>query len=512
MPILGEIDGKSVFRLVCKLSSCPHYYYSRNDGFVEKVVEKSKLSIQITITMVSKSTYSPKVLELVAKEVANYFTGTEIIQILTEFGMARDDIQYPNTKWWTINEAFKYIKVKREDPEGSISKLIMDFLHPLNHNLDEKSSEALVNKIEKYLKYDKFYIQDTGAEYLVLSDEEMEEIHSIAPEIIEEDKRNKILYDQKIKDGKEVIRKLRDSHQSYMDVVELFCRNPKKPTKELNDAYLFLSRKIEAVIKEMNLGYYGVSFYKPFKNDLYSAEIEWNGTGRIDDFRLGPTLSWDAIRPSLYRAHSGILRVQSLSEEESKMTDDDKKLEDINTLISQARTPVSRPVSKIPVHKIEITNSELVFRNAEETAITKGKKRIHLPHFKSTDWSKITIRFVDERNVIIQADSKQITSDFEALGFADGKKNKPDSVWAFLLGLAKNNGETKKLSTPIPDTIRQQKRKLTERLRKVFKNDSEPFYDPTETQTYRIKINLIPPQLEEARPAYNPSELLEDLS
>lgn len=462
--------------------------------------------------MTGKSIYSSKVLELVARETANYFTGTEIVQILTEFGMAREHIQYPNTKWWTINEAFKYIKANDKDPETSISKLIMDFLHPLNHNLAEEKASALAEKVEGYLKYDKFSVEYTGADYIIFSKEERDEMYSNTEEDIQKYEEDEKFKNEALKRDTEVIRKLRDSHQAYIDVIELFCRNPKRPTKELNDAYLFLSKKIENSIKELNLKSYGVPFYKPFRNDLYSAEIEWNGTGRIDDMRLGPSLSWDAIRPSLYRSHSEILRVLAISEEGAEMTDDDKKLEEITNIISKARTPIPRPIIKAPVHKIEITNPELVFRNAEESIISKGKKRLHLPHFKSTDWAKITIRFVDGRNVIIQADSKQITSDFEALGFADGKKDKPDTVWAFLLGLAKNNGETQKLPTPIPDTIRQQKKKLTERLRKIFKNDSEPFYDPEDTQTYRIKITLIPPQAEEVSPAYDPAELLSDHS
>jgi len=464
--------------------------------------------------MSSTSTYSSKVLELVAREVANYFTGTEIVQMLTEFGMAREHIQYPNTKWWTINEAFKYIKANHEDPETSISKLIMDFIHPLSHNLDEEKAEALADKVGKYLKYDNFKVQWTGDDYLIFSQEDLDGFHEQDEEMIA-----KYEEDEKIKDGilkqhTEVIKKLRDSHQAYIDVIELFCRNPKKPTKELNDAYLFLSKKLENTIKELNLKSFGVGFYKPFNNDLYSAEIEWNGTGRFDDLRLTPQLSWDAIRPSLYRAHSEIVRVLAISEGDMEMTDDDKKLEEITSFISQARTPTPppRPPVKAPVHRIEITNPELVFRNAEEKVITKGKKRVYPPHFKSTDWSKITIRFIDERNVIIQADGKQAPSNFEALGFADGKKDRPDTAWGFLLGLAKNNGETQKLSKPIPDTIRQQKKKLTERLRKIFDNDSEPFYSPEDTQTYRIKINLIPPASEEAKHAYDPSELLGDLS
>jgi len=148
--------------------------------------------------------------------------------------------------------------------------------------------------------------------------------------------------------------------------------------------------------------------------------------------------------------------------------------------------------------KMEITAMpEVVFRNAEDSTLTKGKKRIRLPKFKPTDWAKITIRFLDEQNVLINADKKeQVVADYEALGFADEKRNKPNLAWKFFYGLAQNKGETKQLPTPIPDTIKQQKRQLSDRLKTIFKNDTDPFYDPTDTHIYKIKINLIPPQYE----------------
>ena len=141
---------------------------------------------------------------------------------------------------------------------------------------------------------------------------------------------------------------------------------------------------------------------------------------------------------------------------------------------------------------------ELQVRNVDDTFIAKGKKRLHLPKFSQTDWAKITIRFIDAQNVLITADKKQVPSDYAALGFADDKRDQPNTAWEFLRGLAENNGETKTLPKPIPDVIKQQKLKLADRLKTIFKNDTDPFYDPTESRTYRIKIALIPPQSADA--------------
>lgn len=154
-----------------------------------------------------------------------------------------------------------------------------------------------------------------------------------------------------------------------------------------------------------------------------------------------------------------------------------------------------------PVQRIEITSMpELQVRNAEDNTIAKGKKRIHLPKFSSTDWAKITWRFVDERNVVINAGKKeQVLADFESLGFGDDKRGKPNSAWALLLNLSRNNGETQSLPTPIPDSIKQHKKQVSDRLKAIFKNESDPFEDPTDSRTYRIKMALIPPA-ESAKP------------
>jgi hypothetical protein len=307
----------------------------------------------------NKSVYSYKVLELIAKEVGGYFTGYEIVKILEKMGIPREKIQYPNTKWWTINEAFKYIKETDTDPENTISKLIMDFLHPLNHNLNEESAGKLADKLQKYLKYDNFYIEDTGSEYLVLSDEEMEEMHAHSPEEEERSDKDRKLYEKKIKESGDIIKELRDSHQMYMDIVEIFCQNIKKPTKDLNDAYLFLSKNIEDAVNNLSFKHFKLPFYKPFKNDLYSAELEWNGTGNLSDLRLGPRLSWDVVRPSLYRMHSEIIKIQNLSERDTVLTDEEKRREEIIELISQKRVqkiPTNEIVKKMEIlHKYEKT-------------------------------------------------------------------------------------------------------------------------------------------------------------
>ncbi len=357
-------------------------------------------------------------LELVAKEISGYFTGNEIVKILESFGLKRDVIQYPNTKWWTVNEAFKYIQQNYEKSDDSISKLMMDFLHPLQHNLNSETAEKLADKVGQYLKYDNFYIENTGKEYLIFSSEEKGEMFSIPKEVIERENDEKKADEERIKHNAILIKALRDNHQSLMDVVEIFCQNNKKPTKELNDAYLFLVKKIENILKQLDLKHYQIYFYKPFKKDIYTAEFEWNGDGSVfSPIKLNPRLSWDAVRPHMYETHSKISEVYRMTEETEEMTDDEKRLEQINALISEKRTvkvsPKNDEVKRMEIlHKYEdrkspkktLKNSVVRFDDTIP-AIFVDEVEIPLPEYgkehyfcravwkrkvnEATDWSRI---------------------------------------------------------------------------------------------------------------------------
>lgn len=299
------------------------------------------------------SQYTPKVLELVAKEIGEFFTGNQIVEILLKSGMSREEIQYPNTKWWTINEAFKY---KQNQSDGKVSSLIEDFLHPLNHNLEEKSYKELAKKVQKYLSHDNLIVQFNGPKegYFVLTQEELTTVSTPIREEYEEDEKKKHLDIAKIKEHKEEIKKIKELHQSYMDVIELFCNDIKKPTKELNDAYLFLIEKMEKILGKINLQYYELKIYRPFRDDLYTAEYEWNGDGSIfSQVKLNPRLSWDTVRPHLYSSHSQIEKIYSISEKESNLSDDEKKLEEISLMILNKRTDKNKP-KKDKVRKMEI--------------------------------------------------------------------------------------------------------------------------------------------------------------
>jgi hypothetical protein len=326
--------------------------------------ERVRHKVELKAQDITKSIYSEKVIDSVAKEFCRFFSNLEIRKIITPIIEKKENLSNEETikvylderlgdMFYTFKDTLQVIRKKDDEANETISRIITELLHPLNLDIDENKESMLVSKINKYLKYDNLYIENTENGYRVFSESQFEKLQTEEKKFKDLEKKHKISDDGKIKQKKDLVKKLRDIHQAYIDIVEIFCRDPKKPTKELNDAYSFLSTKIQKIIDELDLHYYEIFLYKPFATDLYAAEIEWNGNGVTSNLSFGHVLSWDAVRPSLYGAHSNIIQISNISEESSQMTGDEKKLEAINNLISQKRIQ-EKPIEKNSVKKLEV--------------------------------------------------------------------------------------------------------------------------------------------------------------
>lgn len=104
-----------------------------------------------------------------------------------------------------------------------------------------------------------------------------------------------------MKPAKIELGELLKDHQDYMDVLQQFCRSD-SVDRELNSAYLQITKKLA------HLAQHGLSFYKPFKGDLYTAESEWTETNHqlMRDGAMTAYLSWETLKPFLYDTHSKI--------------------------------------------------------------------------------------------------------------------------------------------------------------------------------------------------------------
>lgn len=481
-----------------------------------------------------------RTLEHIARRLSDKFSGTEIVDTLLGYGIPRSDIPYPNTKWRTLLETFSALAMSpNPEQREKFGGAITTFLHPLNFGADEGISHELIEDFNKYLKYDGYEIAiaDDGDGFTLTQTkdktrigssvkqktsegkpaEQAEEVIPLSPKKVSS-REEYDEYSDGVEREIEILRTpknaedlaiVREAYKTLMAIASSFCIDPTTPSRELNAAYTQLER---VVSKELETTYCGgttpfstfrLDHYKddnfgiPFR-DLYSAELSFKRNGR--------ELHWDEARPAMNAMLGQIEELCETADAPDVISDPkvQKVISDAMVLLSEIaakRKSIDDTVVK-PTIKMEITKMpELQVRSAEASTITKGKRRLHLPKFKATDWSKVVIRFIDERTVVITADKKDtISADYESLGFSDDKRGKPNSAWALLYTLAKNSGETKPLGTPIPDNVKQHKRQLSNRLKDIFKNETDPFYDSTETHTYRIKVILIPPQTEETKP------------
>ena len=458
-----------------------------------------------------------RVKEQIARTIGNFFTTNEILNIFTDANISANSELF--AKWHITLDAFS-----KTSGVDAIFGIIEEFCHPLNFTKNPPRREEFIAALNAVLAYDDLEIQFTDRTAKVVSStgekptetpalpkskqtnqikasvntitepaDPFDEFYNETEIPTEEDVKE--MEDiKKIVANKELVKGLRDFHQMLIDVIETFCQNLKKPNKELNDSYLFLMRKIQDIVQKLDLQYHTLTLYRPFK-DLYSAEIQWNGTGDIGDIRLNPKLSWDAVRPSLYQAHSDIVKICAIAEEDSEMTDDQKKLEEIAGLVAKARTKKSFEPQLKKEQPLEV---RLV--HGSQIAIEKpGEETRHkFPHKlpRGTKWENITIKFIDDDRVHILVQGKSHTAHYSEMGL-EGKGGKPSVLWIFLRVLAMYVGEIKATDPKAVDAYKKQKQSLSDALEAYFGIDFDPFYPfqmkGKTNKTYRVKFTLLPP-------------------
>lgn len=345
----------------------------------------------------TKQKITNKVLELIAREVGDCFSGSQIITILTDYGFQSSQIDYPNTKWVTVLEVFKLVRNDNpEDQDQAVADLIEHFLNPLNHEPHPENAEKLAMSVGRFLAYSKFEVIADDDKYLIITPDNQTDWNDVDRFFKEETAKENI---KVVPEKKDQLYNLRDYHQTYIDVLEIFCENTKKPQKEHNEAYLKLAKKIPEMIEKLKLKHNKIEFYRPFSGDLYSAEIEWNGTDAIGDFRIGPKLSWDAVRPHLHNVHSFITKLIHIAEQEEEMTPDEKLLEKITGMVAIHRTEkANKKHQKDKVQKIEMT--VLQDKGVKTTIISLSDFEIGFVDetAKVTIGNKISVTFPPHKN------------------------------------------------------------------------------------------------------------------
>lgn len=477
-----------------------------------------------------------KTLELIARDMGEFETGTGLINFLQKCGVEKELIIYPNTKWRMIYDILFYLSYSdRKNDWELLSSIICESIHPLMHNGDWEKSKQLCEKFNHYLIYDRLEIN--------YSTKERKYKISYEPTEEEEDKINEELYEEwssgikemleflKKPESKERITIIRKAYQVLINIAETFCLNPSKPTAELNDAYIKIKELIRRNALELKLigemecpEYYIHNLYFPFTN-LFGAEAEYKN-------RNAKRIDWDEIRPELNRTFGvidDIFRDVNGSDILSE-PDIQKTLNDVSMLVSETKKkneslkePVgtkkildtlddtiirgfqnmfSNPkqsanqkvqkieISKLPEVKIEGLKEIMKFKQAD------GKPKFPFKLPRGTKWKNITIKFLDDDNVKITAKGKEHTENYKGMGFA-GKKD-ASVLWLFLKILAKYYGEIVSSDPDANDKFKKQKELLSEKLENYFGLDyTDPFYpfqiEGKSEKSYRTKFQLIPP-------------------
>lgn len=146
-----------------------------------------------------------------------------------------------------------------------------------------------------------------------------------------------------------------------------------------------------------------------------------------------------------------------------------------------------------------ITMEKLISVNknseSKENRKTKKLKIIKLPAGKT--WDDMTIKFVNKFDLQIFIDDKLFdTLNNEELGCfkQNSKDDQGDAQWQLLIEIALNSGilDLNGKNAKEKEKIKQQKRKLSERLRMSFNLKANPFRHDPQAGIFRTSFKLLP--------------------
>jgi|GEM_PF-5682379 hypothetical protein len=136
--------------------------------------------------------------------------------------------------------------------------------------------------------------------------------------------------------------------------------------------------------------------------------------------------------------------------------------------------------SMAPTVGIAAVQSDDIFpkESAEnDSVITKGKVRIQLPQFPSTQWSRVFVRLVDDQTISLFDGNKREQYSYDGLGFADTRTKpvRPDASWEFLREFILNNGRISITHKIDREAEKKKKQKIKKILCIIFDNPDDPF-------------------------------------
>lgn len=399
----------------------------------------------------------PENTEYISRNIGDRYSGIPLFEKLKSMGVSEDVVIYPNTKWRMVYDVMNHYSNLPDTQKAleMLSKIIDLSVHPLNCGADMELSEKLISDFNKRLGFDKLALvkEKDGSCLLteiftvIIPPEEK----SLTDYIVEAVNYFKDEYNKVKLNGLTYKYMLGQNKQELLftydieDVIESLHRTENR------------ARAIEELHK--------IGFVKEYKIETLSKNNVYD---------IGTDYAFCVI-------------------DESKLTEKQEPATDFGV------ESVIQKVVHEHTHTFEnsIQEKEIILniKNSEENIVRKNNgKRVTLQKFPRTEWAKVSITFLDETNILLSDGNSTKPSDFEGLGCEDSRNGKTDENWNFLLKLAMNDGQTLPITKAERTKQKKQKQKITDILRKIFQNDTDPF----ETEMggvykakFTIKYNIV---------------------
>jgi len=401
----------------------------------------------------SQSIIKPKSLELIAKEIGDLDSGSNLVEFLTNCGVKRELIEYPNTKWRMIYSVLLTL-ASSQDKEGrrTLFKIIEGACHPLMYGGDKSLAKKTVDKFNSFLEYDNFFIKggvlwegwDDGVG-LSWSDKDGNNL---------EDKLSYLIIPQQMD-------KLYVYWNELIKLTKFYFNNKDSQDDEINDIYFEIIANVEKLLDGNGCGGLKEIYKKSFRN-MIGCEFEIQKQG----------LTADGLFVNLY---DFLGRITELSLPDKNNVEKIKK--DNSAFFvkvkqySEQHLARKEIIQEPPATKIEITKiPELRIKKSEKLSETKKKQ-------------------IKETALSLNQNGDLYREPKDRYCYPMGEKSNRHKVIRFL---ATNKGYqfTEFISTELgiesEKTIRTEIGKMRSNIEKYLKIDGKDFLQGKKESGYRI--------------------------
>ncbi len=443
-----------------------------------------------------------KSLELIAKEIGEMDTGTNLIDFLINCGVKKELIEQ-TTKWKMVYIILISLSSSNaKDDYITLCNILEGACHPLSHDGNETTAIWYEKRFNKLLKYDHFEIID-GIIWRGLPDMITGEYEDWM------DKNGNIFEASGYSIFPNDICRIFVYWSAIIDITKFYLSNKTAVDNNLNLLYWELIDNLEQVINNNGCGELKTEYKKPFQT-IIGCELIAKQHGETEEDIMSKLYCFLGKISDVYMPwKEGLEKVKTEKDIFDKI---DLYLRECNANIIKSKSiqevdqntniETSRQI-KEPLHIIvdKIQENVGVKGFEEKVVLQKPKnKRIQLRNFPADlKWEEITMKFLNGDEVIITARKKVFQIDYNALGFQNEKNKRPNEQWKFLQRLAQRNGElswrnNKNLPLKDINSAKKQKQLLAETLKAYFQIEEDPFNDYWKEKSYKLKIILIPEQ------------------